>query len=410
MQSVLLYIGIALYFLKGFYFMALYILDDKKNALFLDSRNLKELSSFTALNQKRIPTKKISCIENIGIMCNDPQAVLLLTGLSEYLLPVLKFCNHNGIPVISIHSSPDAMPDFSYSCIHDNTPYIISSLLTYFELHDKRNVAFFGLSLNNDDCSKAENLYKLCPRFDTDDIFYADRDFKTCFEEFFIHKDKYDAIVCPNDFIAIALIKELASIDPEYLNSVFIVGFMNTYISRLYHTSITSITYNNQDVISAISTIYRAFNHNRNAFFTIDLQLKTILHVRESTHNYNWKPDLPLLPCHKREPLQFKKIQSLPYHDDPHLAPQMSIENMLEKMNKIDFCILYELMLGIKNQDICDRLFISHQTLQYHTSKMLRFLRIPKRNDFINFIKIYIDIDKLKKFIETDYPNSYLSK
>ena len=381
--------------------MSLYIFDDKQSQNFLDAKTTRELSSFKALNQKHIPTKKISNINNTSVMLNDPKSVLLLTKLDDYVEPALKFCNQNNIPVIAIHCAPGYMPHYVYSCIGESSS-LFSNLISYFFLYEKKRIAFFGFSFNPDDLNKANYVHNLYSGFTENDIFYLENSFKYCFDTFKDLRYNYDAIICPNDFAAILLIKELQTIDPDYLNDRFIIGFMDTYISRLYHTSLTSITYDNSDVLSAISSIYRSINNNRGRFLSIDLRLESKIKIRASTHNLPIEDtkNTFLSPPAEQKSLVFREIKPINYNSDPDLRQIILIENLLEKMSHIDFSILYELLSGIKNKKICEKLFISHQTMQYHMSRMFKVLEVSGKAEFISKLQPFISPENLKLFIE----------
>ena len=385
--------------------MSLYIFDDKQSQNFLDAKTTRELSSFKALNQKHIPTKKISNINNTSVMLNDPKSVLLLTKLDDYVEPALKFCNQNNIPVIAIHCAPGYMPHYVYSCIGESSS-LFSNLISYFFLYEKKRIAFFGFSFNPDDLNKANYVHNLYSGFTENDIFYLENSFKYCFDTFKDLRYNYDAIICPNDFAAILLIKELQTIDPDYLNDRFIIGFMDTYISRLYHTSLTSITYDNSDVLSAISSIYRSINNNRGRFLSIDLRLESKIKIRASTHNLPIEDtkNTFLSPPAEQKSLVFREIKPINYNSDPDLRQIILIENLLEKMSHIDFSILYELLSGIKNKKICEKLFISHQTMQYHMSRMFKVLEVSGKAEFISKLQPFISPENLKLFIELSKP------
>ena len=385
--------------------MSLYIFDDKQSQNFLDAKTVKDISSFKALNQKHIPTKKISNINNTSVMLNDPKSVLLLTKLDDYVEPALKFCNQNNIPVIAIHCAPGYMPHYVYSCIGESSS-LFSNLISYFFLYEKKRIAFFGFSFNPDDLNKANYVHNLYSGFTENDIFYLENSFKYCFDTFKDLRYNYDAIICPNDFAAILLIKELQTIDPDYLNDRFIIGFMDTYISRLYHTSLTSITYDNSDVLSAISSIYRSINNNRGRFLSIDLRLESKIKIRASTHNLPIEDtkNTFLSPPAEQKSLVFREIKPINYNSDPDLRQIILIENLLEKMSHIDFSILYELLSGIKNKKICEKLFISHQTMQYHMSRMFKALEVSGKAEFISKLQPFISPENLKLFIELSKP------
>ena len=237
--------------------------------------------------------------------------------------------------------------------------------------------------------------------FTSEDLFCINKSFSECFEGFVEKRNNYDAIICPNDFIAVALMKKLLPIDSDYVKSHFIIGFMDSYISKLYHTPVTSVTYDIKAVLKAIQNIYRTLNRDRHSFNSINIQLPNLINVRDSTQN------APLAEGHclyknlsnSRPPLVFPDSIDFSYEKDPEMNIILQIENMFEKINHIDFRIIYEILSGSTNKTISEKLFISQQTLQYHTSHIFSAVNAKTKSDFINIISSYVSTANLGKFI-----------
>lgn len=383
--------------------MALYILEDKNLHPFLSKRIAQEISAVKALNQKRIPTRSISNISDLSTLLSDNQSVFLIPyGITPPTLKAIEFCNNNNIPVIAMHNIPEFAPEYIYSSTGSNNWILFSKIISYFKMHGKTGIAYFGINPNSkSDLVKAHHLYNMYQPFTTNDLFLIKENFSDCFSSFIDKRNEYDAVICPNDFIAVALMKKLSKIDPDYIKSHFIIGFMDSYISKLYHTSVTSVTYDIKAVIKAISTIYRSLTRDRQSFNSINIQLPNLINVRDSTQN------APLSEGHSlyknlsdsRPPILFPDFNDFTYENDPEMSIILQIENMFENISQIDFCIIYEILSGSTNKTISEKLFISQQTLQYHTSHIFSAVNAKTKSDFINIISSYVSTANLGKFI-----------
>ncbi len=383
--------------------MALYILEDKNLHPFLSKRIAQEISAVKALNQKRIPTRSISNISDLSTLLSDNQSVFLIPyGITPPTLKAIEFCNNNNIPVIAMHNIPEFAPEYIYSSTGSNNWILFSKIISYFKMHGKTGIAYFGINPNSkSDLVKAHHLYNMYQPFTTNDLFFIKENFSDCFSSFVDKRNEYDAVICPNDFIAVALMKKLSKIDPDYIKSHFIIGFMDSYISKLYHTSVTSVTYDIKAVLKAISTIYRTLTRDRHNFNSVNIQLPNLINVRDSTQN------APLSEGHSlyknlsdsRPPILFPDFNDFTYENDPEMSIILQIENMFENISRIDFCIIYEILSGSTNRTISEKLFISQQTLQYHTSHMFSAINAKTKSDFINIISSYVSTANLGKFI-----------
>lgn len=385
--------------------MSLYILEDKNIHPFLNKRTLQEVTAVKALNQKRIPTKSITDASDLSVLLSDPKSVFLIPYAIDSntlsTMSTLEFCNNNNIPVIAMHNIPEFAPEYIFSSMGSNNWVLFVRIISYFLKYDKKRIAYFGMNPNSkSDRIKAQHLYNIYSNFFLDDIFFLQNKFDNCFKCFEKKLKEYDAIICPNDFIAVALMNRIAKIDKDYLKSRFIIGFMDTHISKLYHTSLTSVTYDLKSVISAISSIYRTINRNRNIFNSINIQLLNTISVRDSTQNsplplgHNYFSNL----SRTRSPLVLPKTDIFKYESDPELNIILQIENLFENMSRLDFSIVYEILLGSTNKTICENLFISQQTLQYHTNHIFKIMNAKNKNDFIKYLSPYVSVDRLKDY------------
>lgn len=382
--------------------MSLYILSDKKIGSFLPSKDNKEASAALALNQNRIKTKMLTKSDDVYTLKNDPNAMLFIAAsLSQEYYEIIEYCNNNNIPVICAHETQNHEADYIYSTIRGNTIQVIKSLLAYSAYYNKTKPAFFALNRGSShDRRKASIIYDICENFNEKDIYYVQNDLNECFESFFENRYNYDVIFCSNDFSAIALVEELKLHDPEYLDNVFVVGFMDTIISKLYSPSITTCSYSTDDVTKALLNVYRIY-YKSNHISSIDIMLNSHIITRQSTKNLPIDSAEITHLCGKYKSLgRVLKFDTKNINKCVPSSPVMDIckktEAMLTNLKPIDFQILRELLQHSHNSEISDKLYISMQTLQYHLKKMVNSLGVKSKTEFIEIISKYISLENYK--------------
>ncbi len=385
--------------------MSLYILSDKKIKSFLPAKDDKEASAALALNQNRIKTRMLTKSDDVYNLKHDPNAMLFITAsLSQEYYKIIEYCNNNNIPVICAHETQNHKADYIYSTIRGNTIQVIKSLLAYSAYYNKTRPTFFALNrFSSHDRRKATIIYDICENFNENDIYYVDSNLDECFNSFYENRYNYDVIFCSNDFSAIALVEKLKLFDPEYLDSVFVVGFMDTILSKLYSPSITTCSYSTADVTKALLNIYR-INYKNNHISSIDIKLNSHILTRQSTKSLPIDSAEITQLCSKYKSmgrvLEFdtdNTAKDAP--DSPVMDICKKIEAMLTNLKSIDFQILSELLQHNHNSEICDNLFISMQTLQYHLKKMVTSLGVKSKAEFIEIISKYISLENLEKYI-----------
>ena len=77
--------------------------------------------------------------------------------------------------------------------------------------------------------------------------------------------------------------------------------------------------------------------------------------------------------------------------------------NMFENTGNLDFKIIYYLLSGSTNHIICDKLFISQQTLQYHTSQLFSAVDAKTKSDFIRILSEYVNTKNLSNSISNGF-------
>jgi DNA-binding LacI/PurR family transcriptional regulator len=232
--------------------MSLYILVEKSSSYFFETRRKQEIASIKSLNQKRIPTIVFEDIEEIPEIFTDSKAVLLVAhGLNENNEHCVKICNENGIPVILLHDKSKKHYKYIYNSIADNDDITASTIYRYFKANGKEKIAFFGFYANSEhDVSKTDAFYKVNLNFSHQDVFHIKSGFNECMNDFWEHRYEYDGVYFPNDFIAIAFLNYFRNNEPAYFEDRFFLGVSDTIMARLFHISLSSVTYSSPFILA----------------------------------------------------------------------------------------------------------------------------------------------------------------
>ena len=208
-------------------------------------------------------------------------------------------------------------------------------------------------------------------------------------------KERIDALICINDYVAFSLILILDKIDKNWREKLLILSFSNTLLSSIHTPSLSSISLNYSEGGREISTIHKAIEKNNRMAF-MHIIMKSSLAKRETTEKEH--PSGMVFSDYPMSSLE--KFYSI-------VAPQakcMALEKMLASCNDIDFKIIHQLLLSKSINEISSALYLSRESTKYHIRKYKKALKFEHTADLSAWLKIWIDPYKLEKKIIQDFP------
>lgn len=213
------------------------------------------------------------------------------------------------------------------------------------------------------------------------DIWLWDKDPNESFEKFFKAHDQYDAVICPNDFIAVFLIKSLQKQGIKVPEDLFVASFGNTFIGQYHRPSITSMT---MDMVYVGEQAFQVLRYlTKNAFSqqtALKITVPSRIIIRESTANKQVISEGAALTPTPQDTF---------YHN-PTIAPLVDIENCISHCDEIDLIIIREIMAGETYEQICNNTFISSSTLRYRLKRIFSDAGAKSRQDFESMIRTYL--------------------
>lgn len=211
-----------------------------------------------------------------------------------------------------------------------------------------------------------------------EDVWLWEQDPSECFERFWQVNSRYDAVICPNDIMAVCLVDYLKKRDIRVPEDLFVASFGNMAIGRYHVPSITSMTMDMRVVGEQAFNVWRFLMKNEKSQQTaLKMTVPSRLLVRESTAN---------LCIEAGEGAVFPTLQDNFYHN-PTIAVLVNLENCINQRDDTDMRVMHGIMDGKSYEQIADELFISGSTLRYRLNKIFADCGVRTRQDFESVIR-----------------------
>ena len=382
--------------------MAIYMYHISNDEQFIYEKNTKEINAINKLNQKKIEIKNIHTTEQLSNMFNDKEALLVfIGGIKEHHQNIIIKCNELNIPVILTHNPPMLFPNLKYNTILTDSQDTIYKIVSHSTSANLKRFCFFSFNRHSTtDRNYLSALWQFLPEFSLEDVFCSENTFQRQFEKFFEKRNSYDVIICPNDIIAIALANEIKRYDAKYFENHYVIGFMNSILSKLHSPSITSFAYETNALVQAVYTIYKA-NNNNNLISSINIRLHNDMSIGETWGNFITKESKNNSYFRSIDRFTFPEDSKiLNYSLDDSLRKIIKIEAMLINFSLFDFEILYWILKLETITKISEILYSNTQSIHYHLNKMYSALGTHSKNEFIDILSTYIDTNNLLLYIK----------
>ncbi len=210
------------------------------------------------------------------------------------------------------------------------------------------------------------------------DVWLWQRDPRASFEAFLDVADRYDAVICPNDIMAIFFIDSCKAHGIRVPEDLYVASFGNMNVGRFYRPSVTTMTMDMFAVGKQAFNACRFLTSNEASQETaLKITVPSRILVRESTAEKTIGNDPSLM---------MPTLQEDRFYMNPTISVLVSIENCISQRDRIDFHIMSELMTGNSYEEIADRLYISSSTLRYRLNKMFADADVKTRQEFETLI------------------------
>ena len=333
------------------------------------------------LSEKRSKRFSAVIIDSIDEINNFPQSdddAIFITGSDDiWLETVIDKCeNRFGKNIIVIGNFEHCLEGKSYSIVSSDISADTFELLSYLRAYKKEKIAFYGA---NPRSASDKFRYKCFLQFGgmNDDIYFNNANLNNCFNDFFPKLNKYDAVLCANDYCAVSLIRHLNERNAEL---PFIASCGESHLSKIFSPSITNLKLNYTDFGKSAVNLYKVL-HSGNK--TVKVNLISEISVGDTTNN------LPFKPYYPEKENRRTAVCDL-FYSDKEVSEMMLIENLLSSCDETELAVLRCIVNGMTYTEIAEKFFMSVNGIKYKAKKMFDMCGMGSKNEFLSLAKKFI--------------------
>lgn len=333
----------------------------------------------------------LDAFENAASKLDENSSVIVLFSKISYIQSASEVLSRVPVHVIIANSTLDIRLPFSYSRAVTDTEEDVRCALEYLFSCGKREIALLGVDENSwGDMGMAQAFVRFAPSLESN-VFYAKGDMQRCFFDYLGIIDKLDAVMLPNDHLAICFIEFLREHN-AYRKDLFVIGRGDSISARLYEEGITSITTDFYGVGKSVAEIH--FNRLKYGWKSADIKLKSMLIVRGSTDNIPYVP--PKIPLRSADvsPSVLPSLFTIPTN------PIGMVDNLLAKSDLTDLKLIYGMICGFSYELMSEFCFLSVEAVKYRVRKIRSALGGGDKDRIAELIRTYINKSSLLKVIE----------
>lgn len=273
------------------------------------------------------------------------------------------------------------------SCATPSRRAETQQLVNYLYNCGKERIALVGFGQNsiNDNFRyhAAMSAVAVWGRLLTDsDVWLWQNDPRPSFEAFLEVANRYDAVICPNDVMAIGLINCCKAHGLAVPGALYVASFGNMNIGRFYRPSITSMTMEMSVVGEQAFNVWRFITAGDGAQETaLKISVPSRILAREST-------DCRVI--HKEQAVVAAALQADRFYENATVAVLVNIESCISQRDQIDYRVMSGLLDGQSYEQIADALFISGSTLRYRLNKMFLDAGVKTRQEFETLMRTHL--------------------
>lgn len=327
--------------------------------------------------KKKLRQNRISYCHIDDICPDNLDAVFIIGSNKNWTLHAIRQLNDVGIRPILLCSQYESLPGCIYSCVCSDIDTAMRNLLNTLREQKKSRIALYGMNSQSiGDIGRMNSLLTWKnPCIDSMKLFNNDGSLQNCFNEFYLHIDEFDAVICANDFAAVSLVKNLKEIEPQRLEKLQIVSCVANRLSDYYREHILSMNIDFEQYGQAALYIYR--EHAKHPY------------LAEITTKIAWTLDDEYTQS-KDSAVQMNPIKNEEnFYNDSELKEMLIVDKYLTLSDEIEQTIIESFIQDLSYNEIADRCFFTVSGIKYRTQSLLEKIGAESKTQLIELLKKY---------------------
>ena len=258
-----------------------------------------------------------------------------------------------------------------------------SQLVNYLYNCDKKRIALVGFGENsiNDNfryhaAITAAAAWEMCW---ARDVWQWKHDPQECFDAF-LQVYQYDAVICPNDVIAICLINECKNMASVSRRSCSSPPWQHER-KRLFQPTITSVTMDMFSVGGQTHNVWR-FLTAGDSMTRTSIKITVPSRILARKYRRHWSPT--------RASVKSPILKADRFYYNPVISVLVGLDNCISQRDALDMRIIRSIIDKEKYEQICEKYFISPSTLRYRLNKIFADAGVQSRKQFEQLIHTHL--------------------
>lgn len=207
-------------------------------------------------------------------------------------------------------------------------------------------------------------------------LFFYSNHVEESFEAFYPRWKEFDAVICPNDYVALCFIRFCQGKGIRIPEDLYMAAFSDRTLSRYCKPSITTMSIDFAAVGNCTFQGWEFLEEHRDERLQMQITTPSRLIVRQST-------GCEMHPVDENNVVIFDAdYQGGPFYADPTIAKVMQVENCLMQCDQLNLKIIGCLLEGRNYDYISEKLFISRSALNYRLKKIFSAADVSGRKEF----------------------------
>ena len=308
-------------------------------------------------------------------------AILLVGSNSNWLDSIIDVCKRRfSRNIIVLGNFESQLQGKNYSIVSSDISTDIYNLYAYLLAYNKTKIAMYGINPN----SASDTYRKKCfVKYygHESDIYFNNANLKECYKSFVSNADKYDAVICANDYSAISLVRFLNN---DNIKIPFIVSCGETKLAKIFKPRITNLRTNYKDFGKAAINVYKMLQKDF-PISSIKLELASSINPGDTTEN------LPVPLTAFSEAVSDIAVCDDMFYLDNEVSEMLHVEKLLTRCDKIESDMLLSLIKGETYFEIAEKYHMSVNGVKYKLNKLFALCEVSSKNEFIELIQKYIN-------------------
>lgn len=276
--------------------------------------------------------------------------------------------------------------DAHYSCATFSRRLSTEQLLDHLLGKGCRRIALVGVGRNssNDSVHRYALLHYLAKRPGTvGECFEYTAHVDESFEAFIACRERFDAVVCPNTFAAVAFLKFCEVQGISVPDDLMVACIKDTSLARYCRPSLTTLAVDFDGIGQQAVVVWKYLRETPEEKYRMRIAVLGQVVEREST-------GLTLLDGAQAPSAAGgldEDYQGGPFYSDPKLREMVLLEKCFQGCDALDLRIIGLLIQNTSYEKIAELVFLGESTLQYRVRKLFRTVNVKSRRDFLAFFK-----------------------